>query len=58
MIKTEKLNNCCSCKNLFQDPIILPCGEIICCKDVVLLKSCESNLIILFFFLEVQDNTF
>lgn len=54
MIKTEKINNCSSCKNLFQEPIILPFGEIICCKDVVLFKSCESNLTILFFFLEVM----
>jgi hypothetical protein len=49
MIKTEKLNNCSSCKNLFQEPIILPCGEIIRCNDVVLLESCESNLIFWFF---------
>ena len=44
MYKIEKLHSifdCQVCKQILEDPIILPCGETICRKDLEILKIDE-----------------
>lgn len=41
-MKIEKINNlfhCGYCRQLFEMPVLLPCGEILCRKDLASLKS-------------------
>ena len=48
-MKIEKINNlfnCSFCNELFKVPILLPCGETICQKDLDVLKSSHNDSII------------